>query len=265
MTDSARTTSSTTDVVTTRREAGVGWIVLNRPAVMNAITVELGEHLHRALSDLDADPGVRVIVVRGAGGNFSVGGDFSEVERLRAAGPDALRPLFDNFGAACAAIGSLSTPVVAAVEGYAMAGGFELMLASDIALVRADAKLADNHSNFGQVPGGGSSQRLPRLAGRQRALGLILSGDRITGEQAVQFGLAYRSFPAAEFDDGVAAFAALLAGKDPIAQARIKRLVVDGLGMALADGLALERRAVVEHITGAAGAAGVESFKLRGA
>lgn len=254
-----------TDVVTTRREEGVGWVVLNRPEAMNAITVELGDRLHRALLDLDADPGVRVIVIRGAGGNFSVGGDFHEVERLRAAGAHALRPLFENFGAACDSIASLSTPVVAAVEGYAMAGGFELMLASDITLVRADAKLADNHSNFAQVPGGGSSQRLPRLVGRQRALGLILSGERLRGEQAVGFGLAYRSFPAAEFDAGVAGFAALLAEKDPIALAGIKRLVLDGLDMALADGLALERRRVVEHITGTAGQAGVESFKSRGA
>lgn len=244
---------------------GVGVVVLNRPDAMNAITVDLGAALHEALLRLDRDPDVRVIVIRGAGGNFSVGGDFHEVERLRADGPEALVPLFDSFGRACEVIADLETPVVAAVEGYAMAGGFELMLASDIALVRSDAKLGDNHANFGQLPGGGSSQRLPRLIGRQRALGLILSGERVSGEQAVALGLAYRSFPPAEFDAGVAAFAAGLAGKEPHALSGIKRLVLDGLALPLAEGLALERRRVVTHIAGEAGRAGVETFNARGA
>src|SRR5439155_27380674 len=133
-------------------------ITLNRPAAMNAITVALARALEDALAR--APDEADVIVVRGAGGNFSVGGDFNELERLRAEGTDAMAALFDGFGRACALIAELPVPVVAAVEGYAMAGGFELMQASDVVIVRDDATIADNHSNFGQVPGGGSSQRL---------------------------------------------------------------------------------------------------------
>ena len=246
------------------RADGVGRITLNRPAAMNAITVGLGRSLADAINGLACAPDVRVILIRGAGGNFCVGGDFKEVERLRAQGPSALRPLFDNFAEACDSIARVEVPVVAAVEGYAMAGGFELTLASDIALVRDDAVLADNHVKFGQIPGGGSSQRLPRLVGRQRALGLILSGGRLSGLDAAAWGLAFRSFPAAEFEAGVADFTAALAGRSRAAVARIKRLVYAGLAAPLAEGLALERRAVVDFIAGDAGATGVAQFNTRG-
>lgn len=265
--------SEITEVVRTRVEGAVGHILLNRPDAMNAITVELGAQLERALVDLAADERVHVIVIRGAGGNFSVGGDFHEVERLRAnggtpasqgvaggGGADGLTPLFVNFARACGAIANLPVSVVAAVEGYAMAGGFELMQACDIALVRADAKLADNHANYGQIPGGGGSQRLPRLVGRQRALGHILSGDRLSGEQAAAWGLAYRSFAPEDFEKGVTEFAERLAGKDRDALAKIKKLVYGGLRMTLEDGLALELSTVVEHISGDSAGAGIAGF-----
>jgi enoyl-CoA hydratase/carnithine racemase len=240
----------------------VGYLTLNRPHAYNAITTELARTLDSSLRELAerAD----VVVIRGAGGNFSVGGDFKELERLRSQGEDALRELFESFGRACATAGELPVPVIAAVEGYAVAGGFELMLACDIALVRTDAKLGDNHSNFGQVPGGGSSQRLPRLVGAQRALGLILSGERISGAQAVDWGLAYRAFSAGEFEAGVQEFAQALAGKDRVALSRSKRLVRDGLELPLSDGLALELRTVLAHLADAGAGAGIERFTKGG-
>jgi enoyl-CoA hydratase len=154
--------------------------------------------------------------------------------------------------------------VVAAVEGYAMAGGFELMQAGDIVIVRDDAKIADNHSNFGQVPGGGGSQRLPRLVGRQRALAHILTGGRLSGTEAVAWGLAYRSVPAERFDAAVDELAERLAGKSRAALARTKRLVYEGLRRPLAEGLALERQAVLDHLAGDAAGAGIEAFTTRG-
>lgn len=247
-------------VVAARAEGQVGHILLDRPEAMNAITVAMGRQLEQALLDLAGTASVNVIVIRGAGGNFSVGGDFRELERLRGQGPEALAPLFENFGRACDAIATLPVPVIAAVEGYAMAGGFELMQASDIALVRDDAELGDNHANFGQVPGGGGSQRLPRLAGRQRALGLILSGERLSGTQAVDWGLAYRSFPPGEFDAAVEEFARRLAAKDRGALGKIKKLVYGGLRLPLEEGLALERIAVVEHVSGAEAGTGIAAF-----
>jgi enoyl-CoA hydratase/carnithine racemase len=244
---------------------GVGRVVLNRPEQMNAITVELGQQFETSLRELAARPDVNVILVRGAGGNFSAGGDFHEVQRLREGGPSALVPLFVNFGRACAAVAEIDVPVVAAVEGVAMAGGFEFMLAADIALVRDDARIADNHVNYGQLPGGGSSQRLPRLLGRQRALGLLLGGERLSGRDAVALGLAHRSFPPEEFDDRVEAFVTTMAGRRRDALVGIKRLVHDGLATSLQAGLELELERVVAHISGEAGGAGVQSFSSKGA
>jgi enoyl-CoA hydratase/carnithine racemase len=239
----------------------VGRITLNRPRARNAVTVELGRALRDALVDLAGR--TRVLVIRGAGGHFSAGGDFAEVSRLRAEGPDALRPLFENFGAACAVIGELGVPVVAAVEGYALAGGFELMQSCDVVIVREDAVIADNHLNFGQVPGGGSSQRLPRLVGQGRALAHILTGDRLSGLDALAWGLAHRAAPADGFDAAVEAVVENLAGKDPAALARAKRLVRDGLELPLAEGLAAEREAVVAHLGGDSAAAGIAAFDAR--
>jgi enoyl-CoA hydratase/carnithine racemase len=242
-------------------DGAVGRITLNRPQARNAVTVELGRALRDALVDLAARS--RVLVVRGAGGHFSAGGDFTEVSRLRAEGPDALRPLFENFGAACAVIGELDVPVVAAVEGYALAGGFELMQSCDVVVVRDDARIADNHLNFGQVPGGGSSQRLPRLVGPQRALAHILTGDRLSGRDAFAWGLAHRVASAEEFETVLDGVVDGLAGKDPAALARAKHLVRDGLELPLAEGLAMERAAVVEHLGGDSAAAGIAAFDTR--
>jgi enoyl-CoA hydratase/carnithine racemase len=244
--------------------AGIGRIILDRPEQMNAVNVDLGIELERALIGLGSDPTVNVILIRGAGGNFCAGGDFGEVERLRAQGPAALRTLFTAFRAACEAIADIDVPVVAAVEGVAAAGGFELVQAADVVLVSDDARIADNHIRFGMIPGGGSTQRLPRLIGRQQATAVLLSGDRISGPDAVRLGLAYRSFPQAEFDDEVSRFVTVMAGRERSALTSIKRLVVSGLQKPLAAGLDDEVAAVVSHISDAAGRNGASAFTQRG-
>jgi enoyl-CoA hydratase/carnithine racemase len=228
---------------------GIGRITLNRPERLNAITTELARQLEHALNELSSDPAVNVIVIRGAGKNFCAGGDVAEVQRLRSAGPEPLRTLFEAFRRACDAITTIEVPVVAAVEGVAMAGGFELMQAADIVIVSDDAKIADNHINFGMIPGGGSTQRLPRLVGRQLALGLLLSGDRLSGLDAVRLGLAYRNFAPQDFDAGVDHFAAQLAARDRAAVTTIKRLVGGTGQRSVSQGLDDEISAVVAHIT----------------
>jgi enoyl-CoA hydratase/carnithine racemase len=240
---------------------GVGHITLNRPERMNAVTTELACQLEHALSELSTDTAVNVIVVRGAGRNFCAGGDVAEVQRLRSAGPERLRTLFDAFRRACDVITTVDVPVVAAVEGVAMAGGFELMQAADIVLVSDAARIADSHINFGMIPGGGATQRLPRLVGRQTALGLLLSGDALSGLDAVRLGLAYRSLAPQDFDAGVHEFVTRLAGRDRTAVATIKKLVRRAPQQPLAHGLDEEIAAVVEHITGH----GVDEFRRVGA
>lgn len=240
---------------------GIGWLELHRPEAMNAITIELARQLDTALVTL-ADT-VRVIVLSGAGGNFCAGGDFHELERLRAAGPQAMAELFEAFGAACDRIATLPVPVVASVQGTAMAGGFELMLASDIVIISDAARIADNHANFGQVPGGGGTQRLPRLVGQHRAMALILTGGRLTPHDALGWGIAHRVVPDGDLEAETHELAAHLATRSPEATARSKRLVRDGVDLTLAEGLLLERRTVVEHLTSGAAGDGIAAFTRR--
>ena len=239
---------------------GVGHVTLNRPERMNAVTTELARQLEAALSELSTTPAVNVIVIRGSGKNFCAGGDVTEVERLRSAGREQLQTLFEAFRRACDLIATVDVPVVAAVEGVAMAGGFELMQAADIGIVCDDAKIADSHINFGMIPGGGSTQRLPRLVGRQVALGLLLSGDRLSGPDAVRLGLAYRSFAPQDFDEGLHQFVTKLANRDRTAVTTIKRLVRGAGQRPLAQGLDAEIAAVVAHITDH----GVDEFRQVG-
>jgi enoyl-CoA hydratase/carnithine racemase len=244
-------------------DGAVGRIMLNREHHMNAITAALADQLRAALQKLGSQHDVHVIVIRGTGGNFCAGGDFDEVTRLRNEGPSQLRTLFAGFHAACNTIAQLDVPVIAAVEGVAMAGGFELMQAADIVLVRDDARISDNHINFGMIPGGGSTARLSRIVGRQTALSLLLSGERLSGVDAVSRGLAYRSFPAPEFEDGVEKFLAALAGRDRSAVAQIKRLVLDGIGQPIEHALSDETDAVVARLCGQAGKDGISAFNNR--
>ncbi len=249
------------DAVLLRRLSdGVCTLTLNRPDAMNAITTELAEELGRALEEAARE--AKVIVIRGAGGNFSAGGDFNHVQEIRD-DPTALRRLFESFGASCSLIAELPVPVVASVEGVAMAGGFELMLSCDFALVADDARIADEHLNHAMIPGGGSTQRLPRLIGTQRALGLILTGERINGIQAADWGLAYRAHPASELVERTDELAARLAEKDPTALARAKKLIRAGLERPLAEGLRAEGDAVVDHIGGASAEEGIGEFTGR--
>jgi enoyl-CoA hydratase/carnithine racemase len=154
-------------------------------------------------------------------------------------------------------------PVVAAVEGNAAAGGFELLQAVDIAVVRDDARLADVHLRFGQIPGGGSTQRLPRLLGQARAMGLILTGERISGRQAQEWGLVYRSVPPETFERELAALVDRLASGSAEALAASKRLVRDADRRPLEEGLDAELEAVLDQLTGPGGDAAVDAFTTR--
>ena len=170
----------------------VGRIVLNRPAVLNALdyltVVELGSAV-RELTGL-----TRVLVIQGAGNHFCAGADLGYL--AGGLSPQAIQEFIEQINRAFFSIQDAAIPVLAAVQGFALAGGFELIQACDIVIVAEDASIGDQHSNFGLIPGGGGSQRLPRLVGRQRALSLLLTGERLSGKQAVEWGLAYRAVPA---------------------------------------------------------------------
>ncbi|HEY3605609.1 MAG TPA: enoyl-CoA hydratase/isomerase family protein [Sporichthyaceae bacterium] len=247
--------------VTVEVDGDVGRLTLNRPAARNAISLNLARELGAGVRELA--PQVSVIVIRGAGGTFCAGGDFDELMALRDKGRDALAELFTAFRDATAAIAAAEVPVVAVVEGHAVAGGFELVQAVDVAIAAESATLADIHAKFGQIPGGGGTVLLPRLVGQARASGLVLTGDALTARQALDWGLLYQVVADAELEAAVASLVRRLTKGSRAARAASKRLIREGLSQPVAAALDAELEAVLDHILGAGGSAAAESFATR--
>jgi len=241
-------------------DGDVGRITLNRPQARNALDPTTVAELEAAITELGA--GARAIVVAGAGDHFCAGADLHSVAGLRT-DPAAMRTFIAQINRALDAAERCPAPVVAAVQGYALAGGFEIMQACDLVLVADTAVIGDQHANFGLLPGAGGSQRLPRLVGRQRALSLLLTGDRLTPAQAVEWGLALRVVPAARLHDEATALARRLASLSRPGLARMKELVHRGLDLPLGGAIELETEAFMEHIGSADVAEGLSAFAER--
>jgi enoyl-CoA hydratase len=217
---------------------GVATITLNRPDVHNAMNERMREELTACFGELSASDDARVIVVTGAGERaFSAGADIREFvapqvpTRFR---ESRKRVDFRSVMDRC------PQPIIAAIRGYAFGGGLELALACDLRIAGEDARLGLTEIDLAIIPGGGGTQRLPRLVGRGRALEMILSGARIDAREALRIGLVERVVPAAEVLASALELAKTLAAKAPVALRYAKEAVVKGLELPLADGLRLE-------------------------
>src|ERR1700683_3367490 len=234
----------------------VGHVVLNRPRVLNALNSTVVLELEQAVRELVNQ--VRVILIEGAGAHFCAGADLRYVAETQ-----QLREFIEQINRAFFSIEEAPIPVIAAVQGYALAGGFELMQACDIVILADDAVIGDQHSNFGLIPGGGGSQRLPRLIGRQRALALLLSGARLSGNEAVAWGLAHRSVPSAELREQSTALAQKLAAKSRGGLKAIKYLVNRGAEKPLNEAIDLEVHTFLEWIRSRDAQEGLRAFHER--
>lgn len=220
------------------RDGAVATVTVNRPAVLNAMSLETLDELRRVMESLGRDETVRVIVITGAGEKaFIAGADINELARQTPTGgrDHAVKgqQVFD-------VIEQLGKPVIAALNGYALGGGCELAMACTLRVAADTAKLGQPEINLGLIPGYGGSQRLARLIGAGRALELMLTGQQITAQEAHRLGLVNRVVPAADLKNEVRALAALLASKPPIAMRYIIDAVNQGLQMSLAEGLRYE-------------------------
>lgn len=232
-------------IVRTEVLGAVGRLVLDRPGVRNALNLQTAEQIIEAVDDLEER--CDVIVVSGAGGTFCAGADLPYVRSTigdRTATRHFLRTLNDAFDR----LSNSQLPVIAQVEGYALAGGFELMQACDIVVVADDARIGDQHANFGLLPGAGGSQRLPRLIGRQLALSLLLSGDWVNGPRAVELGLAYLTVPAADLPSEVTRLADRVASHSRVGLAHMKRLVDQGPVGTVEQGIDLEIDTFLDYL-----------------
>jgi enoyl-CoA hydratase/carnithine racemase len=172
----------------------IGYATLNRPAALNAIDESVLFSLAGILAGVAADERVKALVVTGAGDAFCVGLDIGLLDRAFAE-PPYFRDVLERLKQLLLDLERLPVPTVAAVNGLARAGGFELALACDMILAADDARIGDTHLQYGIVPGGGATQRVPRLLGRQRARELIFTGRWMDGAEAASIGLALRSVP----------------------------------------------------------------------
>jgi len=195
----------------------VAYLTLNRPEVLNAIDENVITGLAEALESAALEPNVKAAVITGAGDAFSVGLD---IDLLGRAFDDLkyFRDVLDRFKELLLAVQAMPVPVVAAVNGLARAGGFELILACDLAIVAEDARIGDTHLVFGILPGGGATVRAPRRLGDQRARELLLTGRWMTGGEAADAGLAMRAVAPTRLYDEVEA---LIAHFRPLSRAAL--------------------------------------------
>jgi len=216
----------------------VATITLNRPDVHNAMNNAMRRELTEVFARLATDDSVRVVLVTGAGDRaFSAGADIREF--VEPAVPTQFREERRRIDFR-QAMDRCPQPIIAAIRGYAFGGGLELALACDIRIAADDAQLGLTEINLAIIPGGGGTQRLPRLVGRGKALEMILTGMRVPATEALRIGLVERVVPAAELAGAAATFARIIAGKAPIALRYAKEAVVGGFALPLADGIRLE-------------------------
>ena len=217
---------------------GVATITLNRPDVHNAMNERMREELTRCFGELAQSDQARVVVITGAGERaFSAGADIREfvTPQMPVRFRENRRRV--DFRAAMDRCGQ---PIIAAIRGWALGGGLELALACDIRIAGEGAQLGLTEVNLAIIPGGGGTQRLPRLVGRGKALEMILTGSRVDAREALRIGLVERVVPAAEVLSAALGLARTLAEKAPVALRYAKEAVVKGLALPLEDGLRLE-------------------------
>jgi enoyl-CoA hydratase len=232
-----------------------GWarLTLNRPAQKNALNTALLGAIADALDAFAADPAIRAVVLTGAEGNFAAGADIGEIEHKTTAEGAA-----DPRKAHWAAIRAFPKPLIAQIDGFALGGGFELALMADIMVLAPTARLGLPETNLGLIPGAGGGQRLMALAGRARAMRMVLTGEIIDAQTAHDWGIAAHLTDDPAFAETLAA---KLATRAPLALMAAKAALIVGEDRALA--LAEERAAFEALLDTADKAEGIRAFRAR--
>jgi enoyl-CoA hydratase len=212
-------------IIFEKKEA-VAKITLNRPQALNAMNDVMFREIGQALEDSEEDNNIRVVVITGNGRAFCSGVDLKFArEKLTS---QKAKEDFYRLGnrVKMRRIEEMSKPVIAAVNGFALAGGFEIVLACDLAIAAEDATIGDQHMNYGLFGAGGSPYRLPLLVGIRKAKELIFTGKWISGKEAERIGLVNRAVPADQLESAVDEMVAQLADKSPVAM-RISKAYIN--------------------------------------
>ncbi len=238
----------------------VATLALDRPEVHNALSMALCEALLDALERIAADAAVRVVVLEGRGPSFCSGADLKE---RRGKPADWLSRHNRAIGAAARALAALPQPVVAALHGYALGGGAELVLACDLRVAAEGSRIGFPEVTLGIIPGAGGTQRLPRLVGPAVAKELIFTGRRIDAAEALRLGLVTEVVPDAQLGAAARALAGRIAAAAPLAVAAAKQAIDLGLEAGLPAGLALEFRSQLALYASADWQEGLAAFAER--
>lgn len=231
------------EILQVARDDAVVTVTLNRPASLNALTRELRRELAATFTRLAADPSARVVILTGSGRAFCAGIDLKELGSGAARVGTPRDPAFDPT----AAMASFSGPIIGAINGPAVTGGFELALACDLLIAAPSARFADTHGRVGLFPAWGLSQRLSRAIGIGRAKEMSLTGNFIDATTAERWGLVNRVVDADQLLPTCRRLAADMASLEPAMLVAYKKLIDDGFGVGLHEALAIEGRLAAAH------------------
>ena len=227
------------------RRGAAAWITFERPEVLNSLTPAMVDGLEAGLDAALADDEVKAVVISGRGRGFCVGTDLSVA--LGGDEPFDLGAYLARLGAALRRVETFPKPVIAAVNGVAVAGGIEIMLACDLVVAVESAKIGDGHANYGLVPGGGGSVRLPQRVGAARAKYLLYTGTLVPAATLRDWGAINEVVPDDGLEAAVAGIVEVLATKSPLGLRRMKELVAASADLGHEEALAHELDVVVAH------------------
>ena len=225
----------------------VATLTLARPQVLNAVSPSMIVEIREAVRQVSVDVSLKALVVRGQGRAFCAGADLVAMQESFADNA-SLRRYLSGFNETLFALEELPIPTIAVVHGHALAGGLELLLACDLVIVAEDARIGDQHINFGLMPGGGSTQRLPRKIGKQRAMELLFTGRWLTGKEAADAGLALRAVAVDQLDHELGLLLADITNKSRDALGWIKAMVRQGQSLPVRDGVTQEVNAFAHYV-----------------
>lgn len=243
------------ETIITTREDAVAIVTLNRPAARNALSSLLVSELSSILSEIEVDPTSKVIVLTGAGPHFAAGADLTEMATLTVG--DVLAA---DFAGCCERLGQMRKPIIAAVDGYALGGGCELVEMCDIVIASDRAKFGHPEVTVGTLSGCGGTQRLPRIVGKHWAMDILLSGRQLSASEAYQSGLVSRVVAQNDLMAEAMSVARRIASLSAPVVQMIKAAVLEGADSALPAALSLERK--LFHLSFALGdrAEGMNAF-----
>ncbi len=225
------------ECIVVEREPPIATITLNRPRVLNALSPELIGELTSALGELDDDGEVRAVVLTGGERVFAAGADIGDMAERT-----PVEQLLRDQTGRWSRITGFTKPLIAAVNGYALGGGCEVALMCDLVIAGDTARFGQPEVNLGIIPGGGGTQRWPRVAGKHVAMEAVLLGTQISAQRAYELGIVNKVVPAERTIDVARRTAREVAAKPPLAVRLGKESVNKALETPLAEGLAVERK-----------------------